>query len=137
VIGALDVVIWVGINLVLPLLGIPLIYFVLRAFATNLKILDVISDGQLLMFCAAISAAALYDIGKKHDSMSANGLLGAYAAIIFCLAVAMFMYGVSIMAKYVHTANAQATGTLAKASVVWLCVTLAVVLGFRIGLEII
>jgi hypothetical protein len=86
---------WLIYNSVLPLLPVPLVYFGAWLIGTRRRILSIIRDGQLCFYCTSLSAASINDVFKSGDT-HANSTAGlAIAAMIFCMILSTFTYGVA------------------------------------------
>ena len=59
----------------------------------NLRLLSILSDGQLCFYCTAISASAINDIVTKSAENNNKGIF--VGGMFLCLILSLFAYGIA------------------------------------------
>ena len=96
----LELLQWLLYNSLIPLMPIPLVWLGAWLIGVDRDLLSILSNGQLCFYCTAISATAIRDIVTKAPESSQ--FIGIFiGAIIFCMILATFAYGVAATVKQI------------------------------------
>jgi hypothetical protein len=126
---------WVVYGFLVPLLGIVLIRtgFWILGIAKGFS--DIIKDGQLCFFCTTVSAATLNDLLKTPTK--ANGSIVGFgvAALILCMLLATFIFGVAVNQASAITAVAQRKIALMSGFVLLLTIVFTLLFRWLTGVD--
>jgi hypothetical protein len=135
---------WFTFNIIVPLLTLPFVLLGCSILSVPRNFFEIIKDGQLCMFSAALAAVSIYDISKHVIDPTAHIQSGAIflislAALIFSLMFAMVFYGLSIVVNFASTSGpvvAAHVTRLGWISISTLVLTITFVLVFRYLMDV-
>ena len=113
----------------MPLLEIALIRVGFWILGIAKGFSDIIKDGQLCFFCTTVSAATLNDPLRAQPKANASIVGFGVAALILCMLLATFIFGVAVNQAAVITPVAQRK--IAVSSIFILLLTMVFTLLFR------
>jgi hypothetical protein len=138
---------WALFDIGVPLMTLPLVLVVCFALNARRTLFEIIKDGQLYIFSAALAAITIYDI-SKHVFGSTTAIsstekavfLSSLGSLIFSLMWATAFYGVSVVVNFATPAQGGAANphvsVLGWMSLTTLIGTVAFVLVFRYILDV-
>jgi hypothetical protein len=125
-----EMVEWILYDVVIALLAVPLVWLAAWLIGRSRRLLQILRDGQLCFYSAALSAVAIRDVARlagNPQAPNADVALSLGGLILFML-LSMFVYGVAVI-------RADAAGVddnkVAWTSILAALVTILVVFGIR------
>jgi len=100
----MELVTWLTYNCLLALLPVLLVGMVLWLSSASVSLAQLVRDGQLFFYAASLSAAAIGDLVKRHTQApnAQDNFQLWIAAMILCVILATFFFGVAAAAKGVN-----------------------------------